>query len=173
MLTRLFLLFTIVPSIELWLLFQVKEQLGLMETIWLVILTGMIGASMAKNQGLMVLSTIQEQTQKGLPPTQTLVEGLLVLVGGILLVTPGIMTDLFGFSLIIPFTRKLWAPLVQSWFGSKVQTHTSMGGAPFGGFTTPHTENSSDITMEATGANNRSTGDSGGKSQGRFSHPKF
>ena len=61
---------------------------------------------MAKTQGLMVLQDLQEQSKKGLPPTQTLVEGVFVLIGGVLLVTPGILTDAFG-SLIIPFTRKV------------------------------------------------------------------
>ena len=82
MFLKLFLLFTILPSFELWLLFQVKDQIGLFETIWLVVLTGVIGASMAKTQGLMVLQDLQEQSKKGLPPTQTLVEGVLVLIGG-------------------------------------------------------------------------------------------
>ena len=119
MLLRLFLLFTILPSFELWLLFQVKDQIGLLETIWIVVITGMVGASMAKAQGLMVLQDLQEQSKKGIPPTQTLVEGVLVLIGGVLLVTPGILTDAFGFSLIIPFTRRLWAPAVRSWFGKR------------------------------------------------------
>jgi len=131
MLLRLFLLFTLVPSFELWLLFQVKEQLGLFETIWLVIITGMIGASMAKTQGILVLQEIQERSKQGLPPTQTLLEGVLVLVGGVLLVTPGILTDAFGFSLILPWTRRLWAPLVKGWFGNRMSVQ---GNLHFGGF---------------------------------------
>jgi UPF0716 protein FxsA len=125
MLLKLFLLFTVLPSVELWLLFQVKEQLGLFETIWLVVVTGIIGASMAKNQGLMVLQELQERSKQGMPPTQTLLEGILVLIGGVLLVTPGIFTDAFGFSLIIPWTRRIWAPLVQSWFSSRFKAQAS------------------------------------------------
>ena len=169
MLLRLFLLFTILPSFELWLLFQVKEQLGLLETLWLVILTGIVGASMAKRQGLMVIQDLQEQSKKGIPPTQTLVEGVLVLVGGVLLVTPGILTDAFGFSLIIPFTRRLWAPAVRSWFGKRVTTNTSFQYNTFEGFTTPQSESIRDgsevnVTVENTDQPSKST---------KFSHPKF
>jgi UPF0716 protein FxsA len=125
MLLKLFLLFTILPSFELWILFQVKEQLGLFETIWLVVITGVIGASMAKTQGVMVSQDLQERSKQGMPPTQTLLEGVLVLVGGVLLVTPGIFTDAFGFSLIIPWTRRLWAPFVQSWFSARFKGHSA------------------------------------------------
>lgn len=169
MLLRLFLLFTILPSFELWLLFQVKEQLGLLETLWLVILTGIVGASMAKRQGLMVLQELQEQSKQGIPPTQTLVEGVLVLVGGVLLVTPGILTDAFGFSLIIPFTRRVWAPIVRSWFGKRVTTNASFQYNTFEGFTTPQAESIQDnsevnVTVENTDKSSKST---------KFSHPKF
>lgn len=178
MLARLFLLFTIIPSFELWLLFQVKEQLGLFETIWLVIITGMIGASMAKTQGIMVLQQLQDSTKQGIPPAQTLVEGVLVLVGGVLLVTPGILTDAFGFSLIIPFTRRLWAPLLQSWFGNRVH----MSGN-FGNVNTVNDVNDGTPHQEANFSNSRSgvedsahmddsTKNTTPKKRG-FSHPKF
>ena len=169
MFLKLFLLFTILPSFELWLLFQVKDQIGLFETIWLVVLTGIIGASMAKTQGLMVLQDLQSQSKMGLPPTQTLVEGVLVLVGGVLLVTPGILTDAFGFSLIIPFTRKLWAPFVRSWFGKRVKTQGSFHYSTSGGFRTQESDNpiretEENVTLEQ---NRPST------STSKFSHPKF
>ena len=169
MFLKLFLLFTLLPSFELWLLFQVKDQIGLFETIWLVVLTGVIGASMAKTQGLMVLQDLQQHSQKGLPPTQMLVEGVLVLIGGVLLVTPGILTDAFGFSLIIPWTRRLWAPFVRSWFGSRFTTHSSFQHSTFDNFNTDNTESSSkgsdiSITIDNTRTSN---------SNSKFSHPKF
>ena len=169
MFLKLFLLFTLLPSFELWLLFQVKEQLGLFETIWLVVLTGIIGASMAKKQGIMVLQDLQEQSKMGLPPTQTLVEGVLVLIGGVLLVTPGILTDAFGFSLIIPFTRKLWAPFVRSWFGKRVTTQGSFQFSTTGGFNTQDTNTSiHDTEDNVTFEQNRPS-----KTSSKFSHPKF
>lgn len=131
MLLKFFLLFTIVPSLELWLLFQVKEMLGLFETIYLVLLTGIVGASMAKRQGLLVIQNIQSDVQNGQMPQHTLVEALLVLIGGVLLITPGVMTDFFGFSLIIPTTRRLWVPFVQQWFKERVNVQGTMFGRPF------------------------------------------
>lgn len=183
MLARLFLLFTIVPSFELWLLFQVKEQLGLFETIWLVIITGMIGASMAKTQGIMVLQQLQESTKQGIPPAQTLVEGVLVLVGGVLLVTPGILTDVFGFSLIIPITRRLWAPLLRSWFGSRVRMSGQFNHVNINA--TPNSESTinNGTQHQTTGFSHLQSGinqsvqnkDStkGNVSKRKFSHPKF
>ena len=169
MLLRLFLLFTILPSFELWLLFQVKDQIGLLETIWIVVITGMVGASMAKAQGLMVLQDLQEQSTKGIPPTQTLVEGVLVLVGGVLLVTPGILTDAFGFSLIIPFTRRLWAPAVRSWFGKRVTANSSIQFSTFAGRSSAQSDSINDtaepnVTIENTSNKSKT---------GKFPHPKF
>ena len=113
MLLRLFLLFTILPSFELWLLFQVKDQIGLLETIWLVVLTGIIGASMAKTQGLMVLQELQQQSQKRHPTDSDDCRRCTGLDWGCVASSHQvILTDAFGFSLIIPFTRRLWAPAV-------------------------------------------------------------
>jgi UPF0716 protein FxsA len=191
MLLKLFLLFTVLPSFELWILFQVKEQLGLFETIWLVVVTGVIGASMAKNQGLMVLQELQERSKQGMPPTQTLLEGILVLIGGVLLVTPGIFTDAFGFSLIIPWTRRIWAPIVQSWFSSRFNTHSatisngvdsmSMGGmGPMSDmgtfdprFSTTQSNRESDTINEELVQDINSDNTTPSKSTKGFQHPKF
>jgi len=109
---RLFLLFTIVPATELWLLFQVGNRIGILETIWLILITGVVGAGMAKREGVKVIHDLKASMHKGQPPGTKIIEGILVLVGGLLLITPGILTDLFGFSLIFPFTRTRLAPLI-------------------------------------------------------------
>ena len=110
---RLFFLFTVVPATELWILFQLTDRIGFFETIWLIIITGMLGAAMAKREGVKVIHDLQSSLQKGEQPGAKIIEGLLVLVGGLLLITPGVMTDIFGFSLIFPFTRRRLAPLIQ------------------------------------------------------------
>ena len=110
---KLLFLFTVVPCVELYLLFEVADQIGGLETIYLVLLTGIVGASMAKREGLSVIQQIQEASVNGEPPANKLVEGLMVLVGGILLVTPGILTDVFGLSLIFPLSRRLLVGLVK------------------------------------------------------------
>ncbi len=104
---KLLFLFTVIPCLELYLLFEVADHIGGLETIYLVLLTGIVGASMAKREGLSVIRQIQEASVNGEPPADKLVEGLMVLVGGILLVTPGILTDVFGLSLIFPLSRRL------------------------------------------------------------------
>ena len=125
---QLFLLFTLLPAFELWLLMQIGDVIGFAETIFLIIITGIVGASMAKREGLSVLMQIQQEAQRGSPPGDKLVEGLLILVGGVLLVTPGVMTDFFGFSLIFPITRKTLAPLIRKAALARAQNGASFSG---------------------------------------------
>ena len=84
--------------VELYLLIMLGARIGAMPTIGLIVLTGIVGASLARQQGLSVLAKIQREMATGIPPTKELVEGALILVGGLVLLTPGILTDIFGFS---------------------------------------------------------------------------
>jgi UPF0716 protein FxsA len=131
---RLFLLFTIVPAIELYLLMQIGQFIGAAQTVLLIVLTGIAGSYMAKREGMAVLKQLQEDAKKGIPPADRLVEGLLVLIGGVLLITPGVLTDFFGFSLIAPWTRRALAPALKQAVMSRVVTGGSVGGfsASFG-----------------------------------------
>jgi len=124
---RLFFIFTIIPAAELWVLFQVSERIGFLETIWLIIITGVVGAAMSKREGVKVIHELKESIRKGQPPGNSVIEGILVLIGGLLLITPGIMTDIFGFSLIFPFTRKRLAPLIQKATSQSMQMNTANG----------------------------------------------
>lgn len=103
---RLLLLFTLVPVGELYLLFQVSRFIGPELTVGVVVVTGAVGVVLAKSQGIAALKNIQDQVAMGEVPGSAILDGLFVLVGGILLVTPGLITDLLGFSLLIPFTRR-------------------------------------------------------------------
>ena len=125
MLLRLFLLFTIIPIAELYLLVIVGEKIGMLNTIIIVILTGMIGASFAKAQGGMVLGKIKTDLNQGKMPGKELLEGGLILAGGIMLITPGIMTDFLGFSLIFPFTRIFYSKLLFKFFKNKFTINNS------------------------------------------------
>jgi UPF0716 protein FxsA len=115
MIWKLALLFTVVPTLELALLITIGAWLGVLPTTLIVILTGFTGAWLAKREGLGVLRKLRADLERGLPPAGRIVEGVLVLAGGLLLVTPGVMTDVVGFSLIIPVTRRLIAPVVTRW----------------------------------------------------------
>jgi UPF0716 protein FxsA len=105
-LARLALLFVIVPVIELVLLIQLGQFVGLVPTLALVIFTGVAGAALARAEGLRVFFSFQEELAGGRLPGQALLDGISVLIGGAFLLTPGVLTDVAGFSLILPPTRR-------------------------------------------------------------------
>lgn len=107
MLGRLALLFVLVPLVELAFLIQVGRWVGIWPTVGLVFLTGVIGALLARAEGLRTLWSFRSQLATGELPGQPLLDGLCILVGGALLLTPGFVTDIAGFSLLIPPTRHL------------------------------------------------------------------
>lgn len=109
---KLLLAFTLIPAIELFLLLQLGAWLGAFETFLIIVVTGVVGAWLAKREGLGVLTSLRNELSQGLPPGSRLAEGLLVLVGGVLLLTPGVLTDLTGFLFIAPPTRRWLAPRV-------------------------------------------------------------
>lgn len=106
LLARLALLFVVVPVIELVLLIQLGQVVGLWPTLGLVIFTGVTGAALARLEGLRVLFQFRSQLASGQLPGQALLDGISVLVGGAFLLTPGILTDVAGFSLLFPLTRR-------------------------------------------------------------------
>ncbi len=120
MLIRLLLLMTIVPAVELYLLLEIGAWLGAAQTLWLIVVTGIVGAALAKREGLAVIQKIQEEALNGIPPGDRLVEGLMVLVGGVLLLTPGVLTDLTGLMMIFPLTRRPMAKVAKAWLSARV-----------------------------------------------------
>lgn len=128
MVGRLALLMMLTTGIELALLLKLGELMGIVETVLLIVVTGALGAWMTKREGLGVLRQLQQDAQKGIPPADRLVEGLLVIVGGTLLFTPGVLTDLFGFTLIIPPTRRFLAPRIKGWIMKRFVVSTNAGG---------------------------------------------
>ena len=104
---RLILLFTLVPALELALLIEVGSRIGTAATISLVVATGVLGAALARQQGLLVLRRIQAELSAGRLPASSLVDGVIVLMAGALLVTPGILTDVLGILCLVPGFRSL------------------------------------------------------------------
>lgn len=123
MLGYLILLFTLVPIVEIALLIKVGEYIGVWYTIGIVIVTGVGGAYLARMQGLFTLRSIQEEINQGRMPAEKLFDGVLILCSGILLVTPGILTDLVGFIGLIPFTRNLF----KKWLKLKIKDTINRG----------------------------------------------
>ena len=119
MFIKLLIIFTTVPLIELALLIKVGEILGVIPTIIIVALTGIIGVTLAKNQGYQVIKKIKSNIELGKLPADDLIGGVLILIGGTMLLTPGIITDITGFSLIIPGSRNLFIKIVKQ----KIKNH--------------------------------------------------
>lgn len=108
----LMLLIIIIPAIEIGVLILSGRTIGAIATVLLIILTGVIGAWLAKQQGVETLRNAQQQMKYGQVPGVAIIDGLCILVGGLLLLTPGFITDTIGFLLLIPITRNKIKPLI-------------------------------------------------------------
>jgi UPF0716 protein FxsA len=141
MFPRLLFLFIFLPMVELYLLIVLGSRIGAMPTIGLIVLTGVIGATLARQQGVSTLSKIQNELRQGRAPARELLEGALIVVGGIVLLTPGILTDLFGFSLLIAPIRRALCEKLSASFLSSTKEGKSWSNVGFGSFK----KNSDDI----------------------------
>ena len=127
---RLLLLFVVLPAVELALLIELGSRFGTLHTLALIVLTGVLGASLARGQGLGVMRQIQAEVAAGRLPATSLVDAAIILVAAALLVTPGILTDGFGFLCLIPACRSvvkriLWRRLEDSVLRNRV--HVDVG----------------------------------------------
>jgi UPF0716 protein FxsA len=109
---KLFLLFTILPALELWLLIAIGERIGAPATIAMLILTGVVGAALARAEGTRVVRAWQQALAAGTVPPDGVVSGVMVLLGGALLISPGVISDAVGVLLLVPYTRRLIARIV-------------------------------------------------------------
>ena len=105
----LLLLFLLVPLVEIYLLIKIGGVIGAFPTVVLVVLTAVIGAALARAQGLATLQRLQATMARGEAPAIEMFEGVLLLVGALLLLTPGFLTDLLGFACLVPVTRRALA----------------------------------------------------------------
>jgi len=121
MFIKLLLIFIFVPVMELYILIEAGRMIGLGATLGLIMVTGVAGAWLARSQGLEILERIQQETANGQMPAQTLIDGALILVGGLLLLTPGFFTDALGFSFLVPVTRDLWRKGLSAWLEKQVR----------------------------------------------------
>lgn len=117
----LFLLFTLVPIIELAILIRIGEATVWWLPVLLVISTGVAGAWLSRWQGLRVYQRIREDAQAGRMPADALVDGFLILLAGILLITPGVMTDVVGIAFLIPPIRALVKRGVKAWIRRNIE----------------------------------------------------
>lgn len=131
MFVRLLLLFTVVPMLELLLLIHVGGIIGLFPTLFLVAGTGILGVSIARMQGFLVVNSIKNNLNQGQIPTDNMVQGILILIGGGMLLTPGLITDVLGFAFILPFTRPIIAKLAQKYFKSYIEKNKDSASFQF------------------------------------------
>lgn len=121
MLGRLLLLFLLTPAIELGLLIQVSQFIGFELTIGLIIVTGIAGSYLARREGLNTWRRLNERLNAGDLPGKELIDGVIILMAGALLVTPGVLTDIVGFTGLLPPTRALIRRLVMRRFRRKME----------------------------------------------------
>ena len=121
MFIKLLIIFTIVPIIELYVLIEAGRQIGVGATVGMVILTGIAGAYLARSQGFNLVNRIQAELNQGRIPAEEMMDGAMILSGGLLLLTPGFCTDLFGFCLLTPVTRQFFKVWVKKWLDFKIQ----------------------------------------------------
>lgn len=121
----LLLLFTVVPLVELWLLVRLSGVFGFWTTIFVVLATGALGTVLARWQGWRAMQRVQSEMRQGLLPAKALGDGALILVAGVLLITPGIITDVVGLALLAPPLRALVRNGLKLWFANHIRVQTS------------------------------------------------
>ena len=105
MLFKLFLAFALIPVAEIYLLIKVGNHIGALNTVILVIATAFAGAYLARLQGMQTMYRVRASLEQGLMPAEAMLDALLIFVAGIVLLTPGFLTDAMGLLLLIPETR--------------------------------------------------------------------
>ncbi|MBW3599644.1 MAG: FxsA family protein, partial [Planctomycetes bacterium] len=132
MLARLLFLFIVVPLIELTLLLLLARVTTIEFTLLLVLATGALGALLARQQGLAAFRRIREDIRQGRAPAGSVVDAVLILIAGALLLTPGVLTDAFGLSLLCPPFRRRYKAWMLHWIHSRFRIRTGGAGKPPG-----------------------------------------
>lgn len=121
MFIKLAVLFITIPICEIFILLEAGRTIGIWPTILTVILTGIAGAYLARTQGFDLLLRIRTNLDRGVLPADELVDGIFILCGGMLLLTPGFLTDLFGFVVLTPFSRQPIKRMLTEWLKKRIE----------------------------------------------------
>ncbi|MGQ0823814.1 MAG: FxsA family protein [Actinomycetota bacterium] len=116
MLVLLLIAFVAVPIVELYVIIQVGQEIGILNTLGVMIIMSVIGAWLARHEGAWVLKRMRDQLDAGRMPTNELIDGALILAGGLLLLTPGFVSDAVGILLLFPPTRVPFRALLKRRF---------------------------------------------------------
>lgn len=117
----LFIVFLVVPFVELYVILQVGQAIGVLNTVALLLIVSAVGAWLVKREGLSVLRRAQERAQQGAVPGKELVDGVLILFAGALLLTPGFVTDVVGILLLLPPVRAVLRASVAGWLRRRAE----------------------------------------------------
>ena len=109
-------LLILIPTVDIGVLLLSGKTIGVLPTIAFIILTGVIGAYLTKKEGLATIRKAQEQLSHGQVPGEAVLDGICILIGGTLLITPGFITDILGFLMLFPITRKLFKVIMKKSF---------------------------------------------------------
>ena len=118
------LLFIGMPALELYLLYKLSITLGFVTALTIILCTGFLGAFLAKTQGIFIWQKIFRELRSGKPPQQSIFSGFLIFVASLLLITPGIVTDIIGFLLLVPYVRLLIWHTTRKEFEKRVKYST-------------------------------------------------
>jgi len=132
------LLFIIVPLVEIYLLIEIGTVIGALATVALCVLTAVVGGALLRYQGLQTMFRAQANLSKGQLPAIEMFEGVALAIGGALLLTPGLVTDVFGFLCLIPWSRRMMIHAAMRRMQVVYGPPGSGPGGPGGGGTAPH-----------------------------------
>lgn len=119
---KLFSIFLVIPIIELYLLIKIGGVIGALNTVLIILITASMGAYLAKNQGFRVFREIQEAMSRGYMPGNELLHGLFVLIGSFALLTPGFLSDIIGFSMLMPQVREIYVRVAKEVIRKRIQS---------------------------------------------------
>jgi len=128
MFLKLFLAFTIVPFVEIYLLIKIGAKVGAFNTILIVILTGLLGASLARLEGIKTMTKVRESLNRGEVPAEEMLDAMLIFAAGVVLLTPGFITDLTGLALLVPQARFWFKRWLRKKFDEWLEKTNGRGG---------------------------------------------
>ncbi len=128
MFIKLFLAFTLVPFIEIYLLIKIGAQVGAFNTILIVILTGLLGASLARREGIKTMTKVRDSLNRGDLPAEEMLDAMLIFAAGVVLLTPGFITDLTGLALLVPKARYWFKRWLRKKFDEWLEKTNGIGG---------------------------------------------
>ncbi len=125
---KLFLAFTLVPFIEIYLLIKIGAQVGAFNTILIVILTGLLGAYLARLEGIKTMTKVRDSLNRGDLPAEEMLDATLIFAAGVVLLTPGFITDLTGLALLVPKARFWFKRWLRKKFDEWLKKTNGRGG---------------------------------------------